>query len=46
MSRRLLILFALILAGNTIAATASLMAQKGPPPRCNINPRDPRCRNN
>jgi len=46
MSRKLLLLLAVIMVCNTVAANASLVAHKGPPPRCNINPNDPRCRNN
>jgi hypothetical protein len=46
MSRKLLLLLAVTMVCNTVAASASLVAQKGPPPRCNINPNDPRCRNN
>ena len=46
MSRKLLLLLALIMVCNTVAANASLVARKGPPPRCNTNPNDPRCRNN
>jgi hypothetical protein len=45
MSRKLLLLLAVFMVCNTVAANASL-AHKGPPPRCNINPNDPRCRNN
>jgi hypothetical protein len=46
MSRKLLLLLAVTMVCNTVAANASLVARKGPPPRCNINPNDPRCRNN
>ena len=46
MSRKLLLLLAVIMVCNTVAANASLVSHKGPPPRCNINPNDPRCRNN
>jgi hypothetical protein len=46
MARKLLFLVALIMVCNTVAANASLGARKGPPPRCNIHPNDPRCRNN
>ena len=46
MSRKLLLLLAVIMVCNTVAANASLVARKGPPPRCNIHPNDPRCRNN
>jgi hypothetical protein len=46
MSRKLLLLFALIMVCNTVAVTASTVARKGPPPRCNIRPLDPRCRGN
>lgn len=46
MSRKLLLLFGLIMVCNTVAASVSLAAHKGPPPRCNTHPNDPRCRNN
>jgi hypothetical protein len=46
MSRKLLLLLAVTMVCNTVAANASLFAHKGPPPRCNIHPWDPRCRNN
>jgi hypothetical protein len=46
MSRKLLLLLAVTMVCNTVAANASLVAKKGPPPRCNIHPNDPRCRNN
>jgi hypothetical protein len=45
MARTLLLLLALSLVGTTVAANVSL-AGKGPPPRCNIHPLDPRCRPN
>jgi hypothetical protein len=46
MSRKLLLLLAVTMVCNTVAANASLFSHKGPPPRCNIHPWDPRCRNN
>ena len=46
MSRKLLLLLAVTMMCNTAAAYASLFSHNGPPPRCNINPNDPRCRNN
>jgi hypothetical protein len=46
MSRKLLLVLSLIMVGNLVAANISLAARNGPPPRCNINPNDPRCRNN
>jgi len=46
MSRKLLLALAVIMVCNTVAATASLFAHNGPPPRCSTHPLDPRCRNN
>jgi len=46
MSRKLLLLLAVTMVCNAVAVNASLVARKGPPPRCNINPNDARCRNN
>jgi hypothetical protein len=41
---RLLVLFSLFaFVGEVAYATIHTF---GPPPRCNINPNDPRCRNN
>jgi hypothetical protein len=46
MSRKVLLLLSLIMLCTSVAASASLVARKGPPPRCNIHPNDPRCRGN
>ena len=46
MSKKLLLLLALLMVANTVVANASLIARKGPPPNCRLHPNDPRCRNN
>jgi hypothetical protein len=46
MSKRLLLLLLTVtMVFTTVAANVSL-ARNGPPPRCNTNPQDPRCRDN
>ena len=38
MSRKLLLLLAVTMVCNTVAASASLFAHKGPPPQCSPPP--------